>query len=523
MKTVCKKLLSLVLVAMLLVSAIPFQASAIAVGDPISLFYCLDGSNDSFYQTTGKLGYKLSKEKAIGQAEAEKQYYGMNGNDGKEFVGWYNYQSGQYVKVTKQILSANMLSEDGVLYLHAIFDYPAEKINLKPNGGKLTGPKTHEVKLNYQYNYFGAIADPVRDHYNFTGWKTSDGAIVYSDSYVTSMSDLTAQWALKDYTVWFERYDIAEGWVGVENVTVKALSTLKAAEGTFPADTSKYTLEGWTIVGWEIGETDAAFKAGSTKVEKDGLVIRPRYQKDITLYADDQGKTYKTGYTVELGEPIAAVEKTLPYPGVRNGQTFKAWYTTSGDLAATKDNLSNLSAQPQYYPYMGDLWGAWEPSATVFLYFYTNNDTRNCKQVVKYYEAPADGDFDLSKLNLYELFDEYGKYDDNGDKKFGWYTKEEWKNYCAGLAASPYDIYTNLVDNGLNEFYVMLVDNGNNGNNGNTGNTGGSGNNYNNNSNNADSSNPTTGDAIFAAVAVMAVSASALALVFFLNKKKMAQ
>ena len=76
-----------------------------------------------------------------------------------------------------------------------------------------------------------------------------------------------------------------------------------------------------------------------------------------------------------------------------------------------------------------------------------------------------------------------------------------------------------LEEDDIHSFYIMLIDKGNNSSS--NSNASGAGSGYKDNSK-ADPSNPTTGDNIVMTVSVMTASAAALALVFFLNKKKRA-
>ena len=81
MKNTMKKLLSLVLVAMLLVCAVPFQAAATEADETLTVKTYVDGKYVTDKYVTVKPGQKLELTKEL----AETLIYGD-----KEFVKWTN-------------------------------------------------------------------------------------------------------------------------------------------------------------------------------------------------------------------------------------------------------------------------------------------------------------------------------------------------------------------------------------------------------------------------------------------------
>ncbi len=589
MKTVCKKLLSLMLVAVLLVSAVPFQASAAevvtepvettavtettaateateapaetaaaaettaateasteateapvetnettetapsiddqakAVGDTISVRFTLkDYPQANIYTATNvQIGYKVPLAPTEAQIlTAYAQYAGSY--TGKKFSHWevngktfdpYN------TNITDTIATAGVQ-----LVIEAVVTDAQQSVYLNPNYGAIAGNNYyHPVLIGQIYNHLATLPTPTRTHYTFLYWNkvALDGTKtkVNGNDIVSNLNPLMAEWALNKYTVSFQRHDGTQ-WVGVKDVQVDALGTLTTLNG-FPTDTeinNSFKLSGFKIVGWEIGETDKEFTPGLTMVDKN-IVVRPRYQREITLLANNPaGYTSNStkSITVEIGEPIPA----LPNPGARDGWTFHRWiaYSAAGEIreVANKSTLTNVSIHGLYDPYKyGDTFHAeWSESTVVYLYIHTNGNTQTATKIVPYYEAPTHGAFDTKLINMYSIFADYGKYDDLGDAAYGWYDATQWKNYCANTAANAATTFYDIKDNGYIELHIMLIDNGNN-TSSNVNN-----NNYNNNSSTADPSNPTTGDMIFMAVTVMAVSAAALILLFALKKRK---
>ena len=108
MKTVCKKLFSLMLVAVLLVSAIPFQAFA-ATGDPVTVYFRIDNEAESFSKTgKAKIGKSLGSLMPSSSTVATT-YNGLY-SDGKVFTGKWELADGP--KAGYEITKSTTLSED---------------------------------------------------------------------------------------------------------------------------------------------------------------------------------------------------------------------------------------------------------------------------------------------------------------------------------------------------------------------------------------------------------------------------
>lgn len=574
MKAVSKKLLSLMLVAILLVSAVPFQASAtetqpaetaaateaavVAAAeteapvaetevkieanvpaaqdavklekDKVKVYFQLSGEYGNIQvgsTASSKLGSKVSSSDIPSEAAARKVLAQVLGSaTGYEFVRWYYETPDGAVKTfnsSVRLNVANMALDDTnldegyyMLDVFAEFHKAEEEISLKANGGTLKSSK-YGVIVGEAY---GDLPTPKREHYDFLGWyKTGDvtETIIEADTVVEDLGSLTAKWQKKVYTVTVQYFADPEGdenaWEAYAEVPVSALSTVAADELPTKAEVA---LEGWTVDGW-MDEDGKTFTAGKTKIEED-MIIRPVYKKSITLYACDEGNTTRK-LTVTIGKKIPA----LPNPGSREGLTFIGWFLEpeAETIVALKDKLADVSSHDPYYPAMGNLYAGWDNAVRIKLYIFTDGDTDDHTKMVNYYDAPATG-FDLTQIDLADIFASYGKYDDEGDKRYGWYDAEQWENYCLKKPANEFEYVDAdyLASDDIHSFYIMLIDKGNNSGNG-SASAGSSGANSSYKDNNkVDKTNPTTGDNIMMTVSVMTASAAALALVFFLNKKR---
>lgn len=545
MKTVSKKLLSLLLVAVMLVSAVPFQAFAAEVD--VTAASVVPGATEAtvsevieeeaaktvitdkllvtFVDSDGSTisdadGNDCIVEVAYGKTIPTKSFPDkyLTLADGEMIFSHWVYEG-----TNVQFKRTETIHQD--ITLQAVYKYPSVKVTFKANSGKASfTSQTYEYGQTYADN--GGLPTATREHYDFLGWYTADGAKVEDSTMISSKTayTLTAQWALTHYNVTFQAYTDPDGsdesgWETVDAFTftdeyaIEAKSTLSTASGTFPtaAQISEYfALDGWTIDGWEIVETGATFTAGKTTITQ-SMTIRPVYKKSITLYACDEGSTTRK-FTVTLGERVPS----LPNPGTREGYAFVGWYLEpeASTVVSLKADLSTTSKHPVYYPALGNFYAGWADATLIYLYIYTNGNTDDHVKLVRYYEAPANG-FDLTEINMYSIYSSYGKFDDEGDESYGWYNLAQWNNYCLGKPANEFEYVDAdyLASDDIHEFYIMLVDNGNNTTTTTTTNT------YNNNSSTADSTNPATGDMIMVPMFVMLATAAAAAFLF-LNKKR---
>lgn len=596
MKAVCKKLFSLMLVAILLVSAVPFQAfaeevdetaapateaaveateaAAAAVAETVEEVVAT--SPVAYESVTVEKGYvnvhfQLNSEdgivsqnyrigdivetklgKTVSTPSSTKVLSVLEsaiGNDsGYDFVRWYYYHKvdGKVTFANSLVLNSEMMefeSGDGTKEDPYIFNVYAEieagikTITLDPNGGTVS-TKKHTVQVGTTYGTYGSLPTPIRANYTFAGWERSDGVIVGDEDQVRNLRKLTATWTQNDYTVVYQGYTDAEGmdeegWqeVGFGSFSVDANSVLKTANSNFPTTaqinslflSSEMKADGWYVDGWQYsaddGSTWKTFTAGSTKVTGN-FIIRPVYKKSITLYANDAGKTTRT-LTVTLGKVVP----TLPNPGTRDGLTFMYWYygdsaEDEDTIVADRNNLSNTSVHPKYYPGMGNFTAHWTSSTIFYLYIYTNNNTSSFTKRVIYYDAPVEGTFYFDNIDMYDIFPSYKKYDDDGDEQYGWFDSTQWDNFRLDRPYNELESIDLAADgethDDIYEFFILLNDVSS------SSSSSSSGSSYNDNKSTVDSSNPTTGDPIFAAVTVMAVSTSVLFL-FFLNKKRIAK
>ena len=456
-----------------------------------------DGSNRSFTRTYAEGESVTLDEELVGEVDF-----------GDATVEWVvagvHYTTGESVTV-----EGNMTISCSITNAKT----ETKTITLNANGGRLQTYETKKYTVVLGQPY-GNLPTPTRSGYEFAYWyyknKAGNEVRVDNNTIVETANTLYAKWIANGMTVTFQRYDMIDGWVDVEEHTVPVNSKLTIEDGTFPNSARidvVYDISGFDIIGWKVVETGASFKEDSTKVTAN-ITLRPRYEGTVKLVAQEpvSGASWKTfSKTVVIGETIGK----LTNPGSRSTYSFDGWLASNGsDLICDRSSKSTL----EYYPHLQGtaFYVRWAGGVTVRLHIHVNGNTSTAAKIIPYYVAPAEGEFDLKTVNLYNLYSSYYKYDDDCDKSYGWYDAEQWKNYCANRAAHPATVFTDIEANGQYDFHIMLINNGDDSSSSSSSGSSGT----------ADTSNPKTGDMIFTAVTVMGASAVCLAALFFLNKKR---
>lgn len=496
------------------------------IGDEAYVYFVIDEKEETegnyvVGSVKTKIGETISKIPSAN--DALTRYAKVHGSSANlTFQGWY-------LVGTNTVANGQRVMSEKV-FVTARFATKTTSLKLNTKSGVLTPAEQYiDVVIGGTYP---ALPTPTRTGYTFQGWYISENGVekqIFEGTTVNSTAVPYAKWAVGDYTVTLQRYNFAtyewENIPGFTNMAVPAGSTLSTNNGLWPTNTQIKNLVKDTMdddynidKGWKIADTGADFKAGSTKVNTN-MVIRPRYQRSITLvakYPSNEKKNYYTGsITVEIGNRIGTLPNIAPYY-VNNdteSYTLKGWYSDAEheNLVSSRTNLSNTSKHPVYTPALGDtLYADWDVSVIVMLYFHKG--TTASVSGVECYEIPASGDFNLSNLNLYKYCSNYEKYDDGVDVRSGWYTQQQWQNYLAGKPASKISTVSDIeVDKDARQLHILLIDKGTDANS------------YNNNNSTSDSTNYKTGDIIIAAVVIMVVSAAALAAVYYVSKKRAAK
>ena len=178
-----------------------------------------------------------------------------------------------------------------------------------------------DANTTLRVNYNEQVAEPeslTRTGYTFIGWYTdadcTEGNEFDFTTPITKSMTLYAKWQVNQYKVTYD----ANG--GVEADPSEAMVDFGAK-----VPNSTTTREGYTFLGWFVGDTDAKwdFENGTMGAE------------DMTLTAHWQANEYKVTFDANGGVDADPESKTVTYDAEygdlaetsREGYTFLGWYT----------------------------------------------------------------------------------------------------------------------------------------------------------------------------------------------------
>ena len=402
MKTAMKKLLSFVLVAMMLVSAIPFQASATETEEvaPIKVIFKVDGVEQNTVEKTPADGAGATVENLI------KYCFDKNWEASYEFDKAWNSTTQSNVGLQASV-------------------YAGEKIYI---------------------------------------------------ALTTKVVETTAP------------------------ATEPKETTAPTTEPTEPKETTPPTTE-----ATEPKETTPATEP---KDDKD-VVVGDNY---ITLVLDlnYEGSVDKYVKAVDPDDRMGVIMENVPDP-TRENYVFAGWYWDDDYDYKVKDS-EYIGGKAGDYIRIYAKWTRKSSANNVLLSIYVNGKTSSAAKIVDISGyGEADGMIDISEVRTV-VQKYFTAKDSEGINYDGLFTYDTWNR--GAYDDSDEANYVTVNANDDTYVYVMIY-------NAKTGSSSSSNSGTSSsNSGTADSTNPKTGDQIFMAVTVMAVSASALALVYFFNKKR---
>ena len=209
---------------------------------------------------------------------------------------------------------------------------------------------------------------------------------------------------------------------------------------------------------------------------------------------------YNTNNTPTVKGVYEGTNAYAIYTPSRYGYTFDGWYYDAG-LTRAVPSTATITGDVNFYA----KWKQVAPKE-VYVRVYANGNTNNVYAIVDLYEWAQD--HVITKADIEAAVAKYGIKANNkaGLSTYGPFTPAQWNSYCLD---DYYRNPTERVDVDQDEktvIYAMVH-------NVKTSSSSSSG-------NKADSSNPKTGDMIFAPMMVLGVSASALAALYYISKKR---
>lgn len=222
---------------------------------------------------------------------------------------------------------------------------------------------------------------------------------------------------------------------------------------------------------------------------------------DFDLYKINFDPNYNTAEVkVKRDVPEGTRIYSLHTP-VRYGYTFEGWYRNENCTNRVGEN-ETVTGNATYYANWIQV-----VDHEVYVKFYSNGNTSSVYKYVDLYEYAQDGVITLDDLQLAAKRN-INANNKAGLKVYGPFDADGWERYSLDnyYRNSSEKIYTN--DNSKTVIYAMVH------------NVEIPGNGTSTSTSKADKTNPKTGDEIFVPVAILGMSASALAVAYYLNKKR---
>lgn len=575
MKTVSKKLLSLLLVAILLVSALPFQAFADAHDPSTNPMHVLSGYS---YDATGhwQVCTKTDCDDAVGGV----RYFNAHTLDANGYCATCTYQcthASQGLKDGSEVAPTcvtagkekdtvcldcgKVMAEGAVVPATGLHTYGPDgkctncaavqegapfKLTLDANGGTVNGASTIIVDVKAG-NAISVLPDAYRQGYTFAGWFVGTTQLTLGQAYpFTADQTATAKWTEKTEQLTVRR--VLNG----DFSTAKTIYTQSVPVGTpllnylnanvasvVQAELALTPGFSWQYNFWKDYSGTQPLTSQADCMNQAQTVYVNFISNSYTLYFNANGGVVTpTSKTVYFGSKVG----TLPTASM-SGKVFQGW----------KDANGNMYTADTVYQVAGDtsLTAVWKDEALVILYIYINGDFSACNRMIV-----MDGFVKNSNLSRSDVYAQVAKYYTPAYGVLsiaGLFDEYTWSSYRANTGKAGTE-NIQIDSSHPNKVYVM-VNNANTGStiiNGGTNNNGGTtvppttapqgaywvstgnGNGYwvypaPTNPNNPTyptyiyvGSNPKTGDTakIEIAAAIMVLAAAALVTVMTLRKKK---
>lgn len=529
MKNTMKKLLSLVLVAMLLVCAVPFQAAAAEEAENLTVKTYVDGKYVTDKHVSVNPGESLTLTKELAETLVE---------DNKEFVKWTNMKDEE---------TTGPISYDNLKKANANGYYVNLYVNKKVEDTRVDAKVPVKIYVDGSYARDGEITVPVDGSVKLT--KELGLSLVNSDKEFVKWTGASGN----------EATDVTIKYAGIDDdYSLKLYVNTKKAEETpkyittyivddkgnaISSDTNFEPANGKSAVisdimtwrwlkGWENSyefvtaksiEKGSKLTASTTINVGDTVTITVKAKSGstpeagtvrVTFYGTD-GKAVST-YNVTSGSKIDSkkVSDAQSKADNKTGYTFKGWkIDNKGDLyTSAKVADLTIKGNVEFYAYL-------EKDTTttnnkfpykVYLHIFKDNKIDDPAKTINITEGIAlDGKVTLDEVKTV-VKNYYTAKTSDGIKYDGMYmAKGNWVGNFVN-DTQKYDTISDTNDmRKESEVHInVMITNANA---------------KSTTTEKADKTNPKTGDMIFIPVIFMVVSGAAIAGVYFYNKKRSAR
>jgi uncharacterized repeat protein (TIGR02543 family) len=238
---------------------------------------------------------------------------------GYTFIGWKDGSGNPFGWATKVTGSTTVYAQ------WADSSTQTWTVTFDANGGNWSGSMAIITKAAVNGAPLGTniAMDPVRDGYEFAGWKDSAGNMFGADTKVTSNIAVKAQW-LRVWTVTFDANGGA--WQDGSASIAKNIANGASLGSEMPADPAR---SGYIFAGWK--DDNAGVFSAATRVSGD-ITVKAQWTRIWTVTFDADGGNW-SGQTDNITR--AAIGGTslgadIPADPVRSGYTFIGWKDGAG-------------------------------------------------------------------------------------------------------------------------------------------------------------------------------------------------
>lgn len=507
MKTVSKKLLSLLLVVLLLAAAVPFQAFA----DPYDLKIVIrevDAYGTEKGEVTLKLDNPVTKTQIndavigeVGSGYTITHYYVAAGST--ELTDFETLDSA-YTEILV-VVTPNTSSEETDII----------KLTLDAGAGKISGMDANKTIIPLTKNsegkaQVGKLPTAEQNGYKFLGWFVGDkqienGYILDADTTATAKYELLTKNILVKGVKTTESKEnaklISEYNAAINQSLLAFLNgsdVVAAVQASVPTGYSLKTNNG-AVLWYNFNSGDQL--TGQEQVTSTAQTILVKYEpKTFTLYFQANGGTVSpTNKSVTYDAKVG----TLPTP-TKSGDVFMGWFDEAGNQY-TADTVYKVDGNTT-------LTARWQNEALVLLRIYRDNKTSTPDRIVDITGKVVGNS--VSQTEVEKIVKNY--YSGSNMKLVGLFTDATWAEYKAGTVTKG-DPNVTIQETAKTNIHVV-VKNASNSNNSTTSTTSPT----TATTKPADKDNPKTGDSmmIYTASAVMIVAAAALVVIQVLRKKR---
>lgn len=519
MKTVSKKLLSLLLVVLLLAAAVPFQAFAEAVEYTVRVVV-----KDADDKKLGHQDIPVTTEKPVTKSQIDDAVARV-APDMK--ITKYETAAGSITLTNlNDTIAANNLETDldsngrFKIIVHVASNTPPAPadyitLTLDAGAGATIGSSGSTTTITIAKNAEGKYLVPTlptasKSDYTFKGWFVGEKQLENGEE-LTANTTATAKYQpiTKNIKVKGVKttQSLESAWLITEFNATTGNNLLDFLKTNATAAVQSNTPTGYQLVtsGGSIqwyNYTGSTTLTGQEQITSAAQEVLVKYQpKTFTLFFQVEGGTVDpTSKTVTYDSAVG----TLPTP-TRTGDVFLGWFDANG-VQYTSSTVYKVNGDTT-------LTARWQSESTVMLRIYLDPNTTTPDRIVDITGKVVGNS--VSRTEVEAIVTKY--YTGSSMKLVGLFSDATWASYKAGSTTEGTPNVTIQEDVKTTNVYVVVKNATNKPNSNTTTTTSTTA-----TTKPADKDNPKTGDSmlIYAASAVMIVAAAALVVIQVLRKKR---